>query len=100
MTLSADNAPAPRRVDRPDKDELQKRLARIEGQVRGLREMIEADRYCVDVITQVQATRSALAAVAEQLLDTHLKGCVARALQGGDGDTEVDALLGLLRRFR
>jgi DNA-binding FrmR family transcriptional regulator len=103
MTSSADDCPdcaGPRRVARADKAALLKRLARLEGQVRAVRDMVASDRYCVDVITQIQAVRSALAAVAEQLLEDHLKGCVTRAVQQGDGEAELNELMGLLRRFR
>ena len=91
---------APRRVVRADRDALVKRMARIEGQVRAVKEMVVMDRYCVDVITQIQAARAALGAVAEQLLDAHLKGCVARAIEHGDAATEIDEVVKLLRKFR
>jgi DNA-binding FrmR family transcriptional regulator len=60
------------------------RLARIEGQVRGLAGMVEGDRYCIDVLTQVSATTRALQGVALELLDDHLRHCVVEAAaQGG-----------------
>lgn len=62
-----------------------KRLRRIEGQARGLQRMIEEDKYCIDVLTQVSAMTSALEAVALSLLDEHLRHCVAHAVaEGGD----------------
>ncbi len=68
-----------------NKDALLSRLARIEGQVRGLARMIEADKYCIDVLTQVSATTRALQAVALELLDDHLAHCMAdAAAQGGE----------------
>ncbi|MEU6129478.1 metal-sensitive transcriptional regulator [Saccharopolyspora sp. NPDC047091] len=68
-----------------DKDEYAKRLRRIEGQVRGLAKMIEDDKYCIDVLTQISATTKALQSVALGLLDEHLKHCVAEALtEGGE----------------
>jgi CsoR family transcriptional regulator, copper-sensing transcriptional repressor len=67
-----------------NKDALMARLARIEGQVRGLGRMVEGDKYCIDVLTQVSATTRALQAVALELLDDHLKHCVVEAAaQGG-----------------
>lgn len=60
------------------------RLARIEGQVRGLSQMIEQDRYCIDVITQVRAARVALAKVEQQILSDHLGSCVEAAIMSGD----------------
>jgi DNA-binding FrmR family transcriptional regulator len=70
-------------------DEVQKRLRRIEGQVRGLQRMVEEDAYCIDVLTQVSAVTRALQAVALGLLDGHLSHCVAEAIASG-GD-EADA---------
>jgi len=67
-----------------DKVAVLKRLARVEGQVRGLTRMVEADTYCIDVLTQISATTKALEAVALKLLDEHLAHCVAdAAAQGG-----------------
>lgn len=69
------------------KDDIARRLSRIEGQVRGISQMVEDDRYCIDVLTQVTAVTRALQAVAVGLLDEHLRHCVADAISGGD-DTE------------
>ncbi|MFC4950986.1 metal-sensitive transcriptional regulator [Pseudonocardia sp. GCM10023141] len=67
-----------------DKDTYLKRMRRIEGQVRGIAKMIEDDKYCIDVLTQVSAATRALEAVALGLLDEHLKHCVTEAVaQGG-----------------
>ena len=65
------------------KDDLQKRLRRIEGQVRGLQRMVDEDTYCIDVLTQVSATTSALQSVALGLLDDHLRHCVTEAVAAG-----------------
>jgi DNA-binding FrmR family transcriptional regulator len=66
-----------------DKDAYLKRLRRIEGQVRGIAKMIEGDKYCIDVLTQVSAATKALEAVALGLLDEHLHHCVAQAAATG-----------------
>ncbi|MEO8816185.1 MAG: metal-sensitive transcriptional regulator [Mycobacterium sp.] len=67
------------------KDDYAKRLRRIEGQVRGIAKIIEEDKYCIDVLTQVSAVTSGLRSVALNLLDEHLAHCVSRAVaQGGD----------------
>jgi len=66
-----------------EKDAIQKRLRRIEGQVRGLQRMVDDDKYCIDVLDQVAAVTRALQAVAIQLLDDHLSHCVAEALTAG-----------------
>jgi DNA-binding FrmR family transcriptional regulator len=67
-----------------DKDAFVKRLHRIEGQVRGIERMLEEDRYCVDVLTQIAAVSTALDSLAFQLLDRHVKHCVTGALASGD----------------
>jgi DNA-binding FrmR family transcriptional regulator len=66
------------------KKAVKRRLARIEGQVRGLAQMIEQDRYCIDVITQVRAARAALAKVEQAILSDHLGSCVEAAIVSGD----------------
>ena len=67
-----------------DKDALVKRLHRIEGQVRGVERMLEEDRYCIDVLTQIAAVTTALESVAFKILDDHVNHCVAGALVSGD----------------
>ncbi len=73
------------------KDEHLRRLRRIEGQVRGLQQMIEDDRYCIDVLTQVAAATKALQAVALSLMDGHLNHCVrdAAAAGGAEADAKI-----------
>ncbi|MDP9388986.1 MAG: metal-sensitive transcriptional regulator [Actinomycetota bacterium] len=71
-----------------DKDAVLKRLRRVEGQVRGLQQMIEADRYCIDVLTQISAATRALQSVAVGLLDEHLRHCVANAMERGGVDAD------------
>ncbi len=61
-----------------------KRLKRIEGQVRGLSRMVEADRYCIDIITQIAAVRAALRRVEEEVLRDHIAHCVEHAVTSGD----------------
>jgi CsoR family transcriptional regulator, copper-sensing transcriptional repressor len=67
-----------------DKEALIKRLHRIEGQVRGLERMLEEDRYCIDVLTQISAVTTALESVAFRILDDHVNHCVSGALASGD----------------
>jgi Uncharacterized protein conserved in bacteria len=81
-----------------DKDDLQARLARIEGQVRGIERMVEDDRYCIDILTQVTAVKAALDQVALLLLEDHVKGCVVEAVREGETD-KVDELIGAVARF-
>jgi DNA-binding FrmR family transcriptional regulator len=86
-------------VARHDKAGLVKRLNRIEGQVRGIGRMIDEDRYCIDVLTQVSAVQSALDALALQLLEHHLHGCVQHAVKSGDGDHAIAEALEVIRKF-
>jgi CsoR family transcriptional regulator, copper-sensing transcriptional repressor len=67
-----------------DKPALRKRLHRIEGQVRGIEKMVDDDRYCIDILTQIGAVQTALDAVALKILDEHVTHCVAGALASGD----------------
>jgi DNA-binding FrmR family transcriptional regulator len=76
------------------KDALLKRLKRIEGQVRGLQKMIEDERYCIDILTQVSATTAALDGVALGVLEDHVRHCVREG-----GDEKVDELMAALQRF-
>ena len=78
---------------------LAKRLNRIEGQVRGIGRMIDDDRYCVDILTQVSAVQSALDALALKLLEHHLHGCVSHAVASGNGAHAVDEALSVIRKF-
>jgi len=67
-----------------DREALVRRLHRIEGQVRGIERMLEEDRYCIDVITQIAAVNTALESLAFRILDEHVNHCVAGALASGD----------------
>jgi DNA-binding FrmR family transcriptional regulator len=81
-----------------DKEQLQKRLARIEGQVRGVSRMVEEERYCIDVLTQIGAIEAALDKVALGLIDDHTRHCVVEA-EGGERVEKVDELMAALGRF-
>ena len=86
-------------VARTDGPALSKRINRIEGQVRGIGKMIAEDRYCIDVLTQVSAVQAALDALALQLLEHHLHGCVQHAVKSGDGDRAIDEAMTVIRKF-
>ena len=84
------------------KDALLKRLRRIEGQVRGIERMVEEDRYCIDVLTQIAAVETALEAVASKVLEDHVSHCVAGALASGDeaeATAKTDELIAAVNRF-
>ena len=80
-----------------------KRLNRSEGQIRGIAKMIEEDRYCIDVITQLQAAKSALLRIEEQILKDHVSHCVAHAMKSGDKreqQKKIDELMVVMARAR
>ena len=86
-----------------NKTAVQNRLRRIEGQVRGLQRMVDDDRYCIDVLSQISAVNRALQAVALELLDDHLGHCVAEAMaEGGEGarDKVAEASAAIARLVR
>lgn len=82
-----------------DKTQIQNRLKRIEGQVRGIHKMIEEDRYCVDVLVQLSAIQAALKKVSMHMLEDHSKHCVADAIKNGDGDEAISELMDIIGRF-
>ena len=85
-----------------EKDQLVKRLHRIEGQVRGIERMLEENRYCIDVLTQISAANTALESLAFRILDEHVRHCVAGALASGDAEdaeTKTEELLQAVKRF-
>lgn len=88
----------------PDnKPKLLNRLNRVEGQVRGIARMVEDDRYCIDVLTQIQAVRAALAKVESEMLKAHLDHCIENAIVSGDTDQQrrkASELIALLERAR
>ncbi|WP_314953801.1 metal-sensitive transcriptional regulator [Bradyrhizobium cosmicum] len=73
-----------------------KRLGRIEGQVRGLSKMVEEDRYCIDVVTQISAVRAALRRVEEEILKDHVAHCVEHAIASGDKADQRDKIAELM----
>ena len=85
-----------------DKDALRKRLHRIEGQVRGIERMVDEDRYCIDILTQVGAVRTALESLAFEVLDAHVNHCVSEAIAAGDERAAAEKtsdLLAAVQRF-
>lgn len=83
-----------------DKPRLMARLRRIEGQVRGLQKMIDEEKYCVDVLTQVSSVMAALQGVGLIVLEDHIQGCVRGAIESGEsGDQAISELIDVLQRF-
>jgi DNA-binding FrmR family transcriptional regulator len=88
-------------IDEPVHPACLKRLGRIEGQVRGIARMVEEDRYCIDIVTQISAVRAALRRVEEEVLRDHVAHCVERAIASGDAEEQrrnMDELIDVLAR--
>lgn len=83
----------------PNSAQVLNRLRRIEGQVRGLQRMVEDQRYCVDVLTQISSTVNALEKVGVLLLNDHIRTCVKESLADGTGDDKVEELVTAVDRF-
>lgn len=84
-----------------DKEALQKRLKRIEGQVKGIQKMVEEERYCVDILVQISAIRSAINKVGAIILENHVKGCVSNSIKNNDEDIEstINELVDTINKF-
>ena len=85
---------------RPEQElrDLTNRLSRIEGQIRGIRSMVEKDAYCIDILTQVSAASAALSSFTKVLLASHIKTCVAQDIRDGRDET-IDELVGMLQKL-
>ena len=81
-----------------DKAQLLRRLARIEGQVRGIARMIEREEYCVDILQQTSALRAAVESLSILVLEDHVQGCVRTAAEQGDAERYVDEVVDVVRR--
>lgn len=84
-----------------DKEALQKRLKRIEGQVKGIQKMVEEERYCVDILVQISAIRSAINKVGTIILENHVKGCVSEGIRRSDEEAEItiNELMDTINKF-
>ncbi len=81
-----------------EKKSLMHRLSRIEGQIRGIKSMIERDEYCIDILTQSSAVSAAIGAFNRELLSSHIKTCVKADIKAGNDET-LDELLGMLQKL-
>lgn len=75
------------------------RLSRIEGQIRGISRMVEEEQYCVDILNQISAVRSALSSVGQILLEGHIRGCVTDAIKSDHGDESIDELMQIIKKY-
>ncbi len=82
-----------------DKKNLVNRLKRIEGQVRGIQNMVNDDKYCIDILTQIAAIEGSLKQVSIRLLEEHTNHCVKNSINNGDGTKEINELLEVMKRF-
>jgi DNA-binding FrmR family transcriptional regulator len=96
--MSATKATEPNYHYQQETDALLMRLRRIEGQVRGVQKMIEEGRYCVDIVTQLQAISAAADKVAQQVLEGHIRGCVTDAIKEQRGDEAITELMTVLSK--
>ena len=88
-------------MDKAVSEKVLKNLNRVEGQVRGIAKMVEEDRYCIDVVTQIEAARAALARIESDLLRQHLGHCVHRAMNSKNASEQekvIEELVGVFRR--
>jgi len=81
-----------------EKKTLCTRLNRIEGQVRGIKKMIESDSYCIDVLTQVSAAQAALTSLSRIIIDSHIRNCVVKGVEEGN-EQVLDELMDTLKKF-
>lgn len=98
IPLTPEKSPVHMRTE-AEKKQLVQRLKRVEGQVRGIQKMIDEDRYCVDILVQISAINAALKKVGYNVLEEHTRGCVANAVQNGDGDETIDELMKVIQQF-
>lgn len=82
-----------------NKKDLQDRLRRIEGQIRGIQRMVDEDQYCIDILTQLNSVKAAVKAVGMGLLDEHVRHCVRDSIAQGDSEEKVEELLAAVARF-
>jgi DNA-binding FrmR family transcriptional regulator len=90
--------PTPKRGYAKDRDQVLRRLARMEGQVRGIARMIERDEYCIDVLQQTAALKAAVDSVTMLLMEDHVSGCLRTAVETGDADAYTEEVMDVVRR--
>lgn len=98
LPLQPDKQPSEDRTEE-EKQQLQNRLKRIEGQIRGIQKMVGDDRYCVDILIQLSAIQAALKKVGYSLLERHTKTCVASSIKEGNGNHQIEELMKVIQQF-
>ena len=99
MTSKTDHAAHFRHAYTKDRGDLLNRLRRIEGQVRGIQRLVEDEAYCLDILQQVEALTAAADQVALLLLEDHIDGCLAHAVETGQGEPYVSEVMAVVRRL-
>jgi DNA-binding FrmR family transcriptional regulator len=97
-TTATQRGPTPARGYEKDRAQLLRRLARLEGQVRGISRMVERDEYCIDILQQTAALRAAVDAVTLLLMEDHVAGCLATAVKTGDAVSYTEEVMEVVRR--
>ncbi|MFC7394192.1 metal-sensing transcriptional repressor [Scopulibacillus cellulosilyticus] len=82
-----------------EKEQIINRLKRIEGQVRGIQNMVENDRYCMDILIQLSAIQAAIKKVGYTVMERHTKKCVAHSIKNGDGEGMIEELLEIIKQY-
>lgn len=82
-----------------NKEKITTRLRRIEGQTRGLQRMVEQDKYCVDIMTQISSVQAALEQVSLLLMEDHMRHCVTEAIQQGNGEEKIKEVLSVIKHY-
>jgi DNA-binding FrmR family transcriptional regulator len=86
-------------IDEAVKKETLNRLKKIEGQIRGIMRMVEAEKYCIDIINQITAAGKALEGVAQIVMKRHVESCVSRAILNGEGQEKIDELIEVIYKY-
>jgi len=86
-------------IDPEAKEDLIRRLKKVEGQVKGIQRMVENDKYCMDVLVQITAARAALTKVGTLMLEQHTRGCVRNAIENDKGDEMIQELVLIIEKF-
>jgi DNA-binding FrmR family transcriptional regulator len=97
-TTPTQRGPSPTRGYEKDRAQLLRRLARLEGQVRGIARMVEREEYCIDILQQTAALRAAVDAVTLLLMEDHVAGCLATAVKTGDAGAYTEEVMEVVRR--
>jgi DNA-binding FrmR family transcriptional regulator len=98
VTTPTQRGPSPTRGYEKDRAQLLRRLARLEGQVRGIARMVEREEYCIDILQQTAALRAAVDAVTLLLMEDHVAGCLATAVKTGDAGAYTEEVMEVVRR--